>query len=68
MKTDIVNIDGFICKPEFSKKSYISIYFVNNRFIKSAYLDHKSNWMEGLLQSGHNLLFSLLQIDYQKLM
>ena len=69
-KTDIVNIDGFICKPEFSKKSRGEQFiFVNNRFIKSAYLNHAVlNSMEGLLQSGyHPSYFLFLQIDPSKI-
>ena len=69
-KTDIVNIDGFICKPEFSKKSRGEQFiFVNNRFIKSAYLNHAvSNSMEGLLQAGHHpSYFLFLQIDPSKI-
>ncbi len=40
-QTDIVNIDGFVTKPEFAKKTRgEQFFFVNNRFIKSAYLNH----------------------------
>jgi len=40
-QTDIVTIDGFVTKPEFAKKTRGEQYFfVNNRFIKSAYLNH----------------------------
>ena len=40
-KTDILNIDGFILKPEFSKKTRGEQYFfVNQRYIKHAYLNH----------------------------
>ena len=69
-QTDIVNIDGFICKPEFSKKSRGEQFiFVNNRFIKSAYLNHAvSNSMEGLLQAdNHPSYFLFLQIDPAKI-
>ena len=69
-QTDIVNIDGFICKPEFSKKSRGEQFiFVNNRFIKSAYLNHAvSNSMEGLLQADHHpSYFLFLQIDPAKI-
>ena len=69
-KTDIVNIDGFICKPEFSKKSRGEQFiFVNNRFIKSAYLNHAvSNSMEGLLKEDHHpSYFLFLQIDPAKI-
>jgi DNA mismatch repair protein MutL len=40
-KTDYLNIYGFIGKPETAKKTRGDQYFfVNNRFIKSAYLNH----------------------------
>ena len=39
--SDIVNISGFIGKPEFAKKTRGEQYmFVNNRFIKHAYFHH----------------------------
>ena len=39
--TDILQLDGFIFKPEFSKKSrQHQFFFVNDRFIKSPYLHH----------------------------
>ncbi len=40
-ETDLVTIEGFVTKPEFAKKTRGEQYFfVNNRFIKSAYLNH----------------------------
>jgi DNA mismatch repair protein MutL len=40
-ETEIVNLHGFIGKPEFSKKNRgEQFFFVNNRFIKSGYLHH----------------------------
>lgn len=40
-QTDYMNIRGFIGKPETAKKTRGDQYFfVNNRFIKSAYLNH----------------------------
>lgn len=40
-KTDYMNITGFVGKPETAKKTRGDQYFfVNNRFIKSAYLNH----------------------------
>ncbi len=40
-KTSVVNLNGFIGKPEFCKKTRGEQYFfVNNRFIKSPYLHH----------------------------
>ena len=39
--TDYMNIYGFVGKPEIAKKTRGDQYFfVNNRFIKSAYLNH----------------------------
>jgi DNA mismatch repair protein MutL len=40
-KTDYLDISGFVGKPETAKKTRGDQYFfVNNRFIKSAYLNH----------------------------
>lgn len=40
-ETDYINIFGFVGKPEAAKKTRGDQYFfVNNRFIKSAYLNH----------------------------
>jgi DNA mismatch repair protein MutL len=40
-QTDYLNITGFVGKPEAAKKTRGDQYlFVNNRFIKSAYLNH----------------------------
>jgi DNA mismatch repair protein MutL len=40
-KTDYLNIYGFVGKPEAAKKTRGDQYFfVNNRFIRSAYLNH----------------------------
>ncbi len=40
-ETDYLNIYGFVGKPETAKKTRSDQYFfVNNRFIKSAYLNH----------------------------
>src|SRR4029077_453573 len=39
--TDYLDINGFVGKPEAAKKTRGDQYFfVNNRFIKSAYLNH----------------------------
>ena len=50
--TQVVKVDGFICKPEFAKKSRgMQFFFVNNRYIKSPYLHHAvMNAYEGLLR------------------
>lgn len=40
-KTDLLNISGFIVKPEYSKKTRGEQYFfVNHRFVKHPYLNH----------------------------
>ncbi len=53
-ETEIVNIQGFVCKPEFTKKSRgEQFFFVNDRFIKSGYLHHAvMAAYEGLLPIG----------------
>lgn len=40
-QTEIVKISGFVCKPEYAKKTRGEQFlFVNNRFIKNNYLHH----------------------------
>jgi DNA mismatch repair protein MutL len=53
-QTDILSIEGFVAKPEFSKrKRGEQFFFVNNRFIKSSYLNHAVvNAFDGLLEQG----------------
>lgn len=53
-ETEIVNLLGFIGKPEFSKKNRgEQFFFVNNRYIKSGYLHHAvMAAYEGLLKDG----------------
>lgn len=50
-QTDYMNIYGFVGKPETARKTRGDQYFfVNNRFIKSAYLNHAVNTaFEGLI-------------------
>jgi DNA mismatch repair protein MutL len=50
-ETDYLNVYGFVGKPETAKKTRGDQYFfVNNRFIKSAYLNHAvSTAFDGLL-------------------
>ena len=39
--TQVVRLSGFLCKPEFARKTRgEQFFFVNNRFIKSPYLHH----------------------------
>ena len=54
-ETELINISGFVSKPEFAKKSRgEQFFFVNDRYIKSAYLHHAiMNAYEGLLKEGN---------------
>lgn len=54
-ETDVVTVNGFVAKPEFSKKKRgEQFFFVNDRFIKNAYLNHAvSSAFESLLSSGY---------------
>jgi len=53
--TDVLEITGFVAKPEFAKKKRgEQFFFVNDRFIKNAYLNHAvSSAFESLLSSGY---------------
>jgi DNA mismatch repair protein MutL len=66
--TEVLKISGFVGKPEFAKKTRGEQYFfVNNRFIKSAYLNHAIlSAFEGLLKTGtHPSYFLNLAVDPQ---
>jgi len=54
-ETEVVTINGFVAKPEFSKKKRgEQFFFVNDRFIKNAYLNHAvSSAFENLLSGGY---------------
>ena len=54
-ETEIVQISGFIGKPEFAKKSRTEqFFFVNDRFIKNGYLHHAiMSAYDGLLREGN---------------
>jgi DNA mismatch repair protein MutL len=63
-ETNVINIHGYIGKPEHSKKTRgEQFFFVNNRFIKHNYLHHAvMNAFDDLL-SGDNFPFYVLFID-----
>ncbi len=64
--TDIINIEGFVGKPQFAKKTRGEQYFfVNKRFIKDPYLNHAvMNAFEELLGSDSFPLYVLfIDID-----
>ncbi|MDO5971684.1 DNA mismatch repair endonuclease MutL [Flavivirga aquimarina] len=66
--TEVLKISGFVGKPEFAKKTRGEQYFfVNNRFIKSAYLNHAiTSAFDGLLKNGtHPSYFLNLTVDPQ---
>ncbi|MEL6484490.1 MAG: DNA mismatch repair endonuclease MutL, partial [Bacteroidota bacterium] len=54
-ETDVLQLFGFVCKPEYAKKSRgEQFFFANNRFIKSPYLHHGVvAAFEGLLKPDH---------------
>ncbi|MBA6154247.1 DNA mismatch repair endonuclease MutL [Gelidibacter maritimus] len=64
--TEVLTISGFVGKPQFAKKSRAEqFFFVNNRFIKSPYLNHAINAaFEGLIKDGnHPIYFLNLTVD-----
>ena len=64
--TEVVKLSGFVFKPEFAKKTRgEQFFFVNNRFIKSSYLNHAiSSAFEGLVKDQvHPSYFLYLVID-----
>ncbi|WP_103070250.1 DNA mismatch repair endonuclease MutL [Aquimarina sediminis] len=65
-ETDLVTINGFVGKPEYAKRTRgEQFFFVNNRFIKSAYLNHAvTAAFEGLLkEKTHPSYFIYLEVD-----
>jgi DNA mismatch repair protein MutL len=64
--TEVLKISGFVGKPEFAKKTRgEQFFFVNHRFIKSAYLNHAINSaFDGILREGtHASYFLYLEVD-----
>lgn len=69
-ETDIMKIKGFVAKPEFHKKTRGEQFlFVNNRFIKSAYLNHAiMAAYEDLLPKGTYAFYAIfIEIDPAKI-
>lgn len=65
-ETDVLNISGYIGKPSSAKKIKGDQYlFVNNRFIRSAYLNHAIKLaFSSLINEDHTPFFVLfLEID-----
>jgi DNA mismatch repair protein MutL len=68
-KTDILEISGYIGKPEFAKKSKGEQFFhLNGRFIRDAYLNHAVlNIYQEWIPPGHSPFYSIhLQVDPSK--
>jgi DNA mismatch repair protein MutL len=64
--TPHINVKGYIGKPENAKKTRgEQFFFVNNRYIKSSYLNHAvSTAFQGLIQSDQHPFYVLfLEID-----
>lgn len=64
--TDILQLSGFVGKPEFAKKSRgEQFFFINRRFIKSGYLNHAvlSAYEELMPKGVHPFYLLNLQID-----
>jgi len=64
--TPVVKVEGFIGKPEFSRKMRgEQFFFVNKRFIKSSYLNHavSSAYQELISQGVFPAYFIFLEID-----
>ncbi|RZK41457.1 MAG: DNA mismatch repair endonuclease MutL [Pedobacter sp.] len=69
-ETTIINLKGYIGKPEFAKKTRgEQFFFVNDRFIKDPYLNHAVNRAyEELLPDDHFPLYVLfIDIDPAKI-
>lgn len=65
-KTEVVKISGFVCKPEFAKKSRgEQFFFANGRFIKSPYLHYAVvSAFEGLIKPDtHPGYFLYLEVN-----
>lgn len=65
-ETDYMNIYGFVGKPDIAKKTRGEQYFfVNNRFIKSAYLNHAvmNAYQEMITQDSFPLYVLFIDVD-----
>ncbi len=64
--TPILNVKGYVGKPEVAKKKRGSQYlFVNNRFIKNAYLNHSiyEAYRELMSNDAHPAYYLFLELD-----
>ncbi len=64
--TDAVRLSGFVGKPEFAKKTRgEQFFFVNNRFIKSQYLNHavQAAFEDLMPRDSFPMYFVFIEID-----
>lgn len=64
--TDLITVTGFICKPEFARRTRGEQYmFMNNRFIKHGYLHHAilQAYDNLLVEKAHPSYFLKIQVD-----
>ncbi|GJM33571.1 MAG: DNA mismatch repair protein MutL [Saprospiraceae bacterium] len=69
-ETDVLKLYGFVGKPEFAKKTRgEQLFFVNQRFIKSGYLNHAvMTAYEGLLtKDAYPLYIVFIDIDPERI-
>lgn len=69
-ETSIINLKGFIGKPQFAKKTRgEQFFFVNNRFIKDGYLNHAVTkaYEELLTEENFPLYVLFIDIDPAKI-
>jgi len=68
--TTIINLHGFVGKPEFARKTRgEQFFFVNNRFIKDAYLNHAvfTAYQELLPDECYPMYVLFIEIDPSKI-
>ncbi len=68
-ETDVLKLYGFVGKPEFAKKTRgEQLFFVNQRFIKSGYLNHAvMTAYEDLLKDSYPLYIIFIDIDPERI-
>ncbi|MCI5082183.1 MAG: DNA mismatch repair endonuclease MutL [Saprospiraceae bacterium] len=69
-KTEVLEMNGYVGKPEFAKKTRgDQFFFVNNRFIKSGYLNHAvvTAFEDMLPPDTHPMYVIFLTIDPDQL-
>ncbi len=68
--TELIRISGFVLKPEYAKKKRgEQFFFVNQRFIRAAYLNHavEQAYQELIPDDMHPSYFLFLELDPEQL-